>query len=58
MFDLTHGFIFAIGSMTLIVSILAVVNFISNRFKKEEERTKRSTKINTKTKQQRTINIL
>ena len=58
MFDLTHGFIFAIGSMTLIVSILAVVNFISNTFIKEKKRTKRSTKIDTKTKQQRTINIL
>ena len=37
MFDLTHGFIFAIGSMTLIVSILAVVNFISNTFIKEKK---------------------
>ena len=37
MFDLTHGLIFAIGSMTLIISILVVVNYIINTSKKEEE---------------------
>ena len=37
MFDLTHGFIFAIGSMTLIISILVVVNSISNKFNKEKK---------------------
>ena len=37
MFDLTHGFIFAIGSMTLIISILVIVNSISNTFNKEKE---------------------
>ena len=37
MFDLTHGFIFAIGSMTLIISILVIVNSISNKFNKEKE---------------------
>ena len=37
MFDLTHGLIFSIGSMTLIISILVVVNLIANTFKKEKE---------------------
>ena len=37
MFDLTHGFIFAIGSMTLIISILVVVLLLANTTKKEEE---------------------
>ena len=37
MFDLSHGFIFAIGSMTLIISILVVVNSISNKFNKQKE---------------------
>ena len=37
MFNLTHGLIFAIGSMTLIISILVVVNSVSNTFKKEKE---------------------
>ena len=37
MFDLTHGFIFAIGSMTLIISILVIVLLIANSNKKEEE---------------------
>ena len=37
MFDLTHGFIFSIGSMTLIISILVVVNLIANTFKKEKK---------------------
>ena len=37
MFDLTHGLIFAIGSMTLIILILVVVNSISNKFNKEKE---------------------
>ena len=37
MFDLTHGFIFAIGSMTLIISILVVVNSIANKFNKQKE---------------------
>ena len=37
MFDLTHGLIFAIGSMTLIISILVIVNSISNTFNKEKE---------------------
>ena len=37
MFDLTHGLIFAIGSMTLIISILVVVNHIINTSNKEEE---------------------
>ena len=36
MFDLSHGLIFAIGSMTLIVSILVVVNSIANKVKKIE----------------------
>ena len=39
MFDLTHGFIFVIGSMTLIISILVVVLLLTNRVKKEEEET-------------------
>jgi len=37
MFDLTHGFIFAIGSMTLIISILVIVLLMANSNKKEEE---------------------
>ena len=37
MFDISHGFIFAIGSMTLIISILVVVLSLSNRVKKVEE---------------------
>ena len=37
MFDLTHGFIFAIGSMTLIISILVIFNYLVNTFKKEKE---------------------
>ena len=37
MFDLTHGLMFAIGSMTLIISILVVVNYIINTSNKEEE---------------------
>ena len=37
MFDLTHGLMFAIGSMTLIISILVIVLLISNSNKKEEE---------------------
>ena len=36
MFDLTHGFIFVIGSMTLIISILVVVLLLTNRVKKIE----------------------
>ena len=39
MFDLTHGLIFAIGSMTLIISILVVVLLLTNRVKKEQEET-------------------
>ena len=38
MFDISHGFIFAIGSMTLIISILVIVNSISNTFNKEKEK--------------------
>tara|TARA_B110001452_G_C15064447_1_gene371504 strand:- start:589 stop:759 length:171 start_codon:yes stop_codon:yes gene_type:complete len=37
MFDLTHGLIFVIGSMILIISILVVVNHIINMSNKEEE---------------------
>ena len=37
MFDLTHGFIFVIGSMTLIISTLVVVLLLTNTTKKEEE---------------------
>jgi uncharacterized protein YoxC len=37
MFDLTHGLIFVIGSMILIISILVVVNYIINMSNKEEE---------------------
>ena len=37
MFNLTHGLIFAIGSMTLIISILVVVNSIANKFNKQKE---------------------
>ena len=35
MFDLTHGLIFAIGSMTLIISILVIFNYLVNKFKKD-----------------------
>ena len=37
MFDLSHGLIFAIGSMTLIISILVIFNYLVNTFKKEEK---------------------
>ena len=37
MFDLTHGLLFAIGSMTLIISVLVIVLLIANSNKKEEE---------------------
>ena len=37
MFNISHGFIFAIGSMTLIISILVIVLLIANSNKKEEE---------------------
>ena len=37
MFDLSHGFIFAIGSMTLIISILVIVLLLVNNKKEEEE---------------------
>ena len=37
MFDLTHGFLFAIGSMTLIISILVIVLLLVNNNKEEEE---------------------
>ena len=37
MFDLSHGFIFAIGSMTLIISILVTVLLLVNNKKEEEE---------------------
>ena len=37
MFDLTHGLIFAIGSMTLIISILVIVLLLVNNKKEEEE---------------------
>jgi len=37
MFDLTHGLIFAIGSMTLIISILVVFLLLVNNNKEEEE---------------------
>ena len=37
MFDLTQGFIFAIGSMTLIISILVIVLLLVNNKKEEEE---------------------
>ena len=37
MFDLTHGFLFAIGSMTLIISILVIVLLLTNNKKEEEE---------------------
>ena len=37
MFDLTHGLIFAIGSMTLIISILVIVLLLTNNKKEEEE---------------------
>ena len=37
MFDISHGFLFAIGSMTLIISILVIFNYLVNTFKKEKE---------------------
>ena len=37
MFDLSHGLIFAIGSMTLIISILVIFVHLVNIFKKEEK---------------------
>ena len=37
MFDISHGFIFVIGSMTLVILILVVVNSISNKFNKKKE---------------------
>ena len=37
MFDISHGFIFAIGSMTLIISILVIVLLLTNNKKEEEE---------------------
>ena len=37
MFDLTHGLVFAIGSMTLIISILVIFNYLVNTFKKKEQ---------------------
>ena len=37
MFDLSHGLIFAIGSMTLIISILVVFLLLVNNKKEEEE---------------------
>jgi len=37
MFDLTHGLMFAIGSMTLIISILVIVLLLADTFKKEEK---------------------
>ena len=37
MFDLSHGLIFAIGSMTLIISILVIFNYLVNTFKKKEQ---------------------
>ena len=36
MFDLTYGLMFAIGSMTLIISILVIVLLLANSNKKEE----------------------
>ena len=37
MFDISHGFIFAIGSMTLIISILVVFLLLVNNNREEEE---------------------
>ena len=37
MFDISHGFIFVIGSMTLIISILVIVLLLVNNKKEEEE---------------------
>ena len=37
MFDISHGFIFVIGSMTLIISILVIVLLLVNNKKGEEE---------------------
>ena len=37
MFDLTHGLMFSIGSMTLIILILVIFNLIVNTFKKEKK---------------------
>ena len=37
MFDLTHGLIFAIGSMTLIISILVIVLLLVNSIRKKKK---------------------
>ena len=37
MFDLLHGLIFVIGSMTLIILILVIFNYLVNTFKKEKK---------------------
>ena len=37
MFNISHGFIFAIGSMTLVISILVIVLLLADTFKKEEK---------------------
>jgi hypothetical protein len=37
MFDLTHGLIFAIGSMTLTILVLVIVLLLVNNKKEEEE---------------------
>jgi len=37
MFDLLHGLIFVIGSMTLIILILVIFNYLVNIFKKEKK---------------------
>ena len=37
MFDLSHGLMFAIGSMTLIISILVIFNYLVNTFKKKKK---------------------
>ena len=37
MFNISHGFIFAIGSMTLIISILVIVLLLADTFKKEDK---------------------
>ena len=44
MFDLTHGFIFVIGSTTLIISILVVVLYLSNRVKEQEKKSNEAEK--------------
>ena len=38
MFDLTHGLIFAIGSMTLTILVLVIVLLLANTIKKEAEK--------------------